>query len=71
MAEDQAVAFYGFSPVARDPEVLFKDHPTASGTNPKQDPFKFGDFPLPESELVQTVKEFAKVRGPRCIINIQ
>ena len=62
MTEDQNISFYGFTPVARDPEVLFKDHPTASGANPKQDPFKFDDFPLPDSKLVNIVKQFAKVR---------
>ncbi|KAJ2987169.1 hypothetical protein NUW54_g9508 [Trametes sanguinea] len=36
---------YGFAPVPRDPEVLFKDHPTASGPNPKQDLFVGGRLP--------------------------
>ena len=61
MSEDKAIEFYGFSPVARDPDVLFKDHPTASGSTPKQDPFQFADIPLPDSQLVQTVKAFVKV----------
>ena len=56
------VAFYGFTPVPRDPDVLFKDHPTASGPNPKQDDVEFKDFPLPDSPLVQNVKAFVKVR---------
>ena len=61
----QRVGFYGYTPVARDPDVLFKDHPTSSGANPKQDAFKFDDLPLPDSPLVRTVKEFVKVRfGP-------
>ena len=60
MSEDKVIEFYGFSPVARDPDVLFKVHPTASGSSPKQDPFKFSDIPLPDSQLVQTVKAFVK-----------
>ena len=53
---------YGFAPVARDPEVLFKDHPTASGPNPKQDLFTVDDFPLPDTPLVKEVRAFAQVR---------
>lgn len=52
---------YGYTPVPRDPDVLLMDHPTASGNNPKQDPFKFSDIPFPDSLLVQNVKEFVKV----------
>lgn len=58
---DQSVAFYGFTPVPRDPDVLFKDHPTASGDQPKQDVFKVTDFPLPDSALVREAKDFVKV----------
>ncbi|KAI0076981.1 cyanamide hydratase [Panus rudis PR-1116 ss-1] len=54
------VRFYGFMPVPRDPEVLFKDHPTASGPNPKQIPFSVESLPLPDSPVVQAVKEFVK-----------
>ncbi|KAH9049263.1 hypothetical protein EDB83DRAFT_2543207 [Lactarius deliciosus] len=54
------VAFYGFTAVPRDPDVLFKDHPTASGPNPKQDRFTAADFPLPDSELVRHVRQFVK-----------
>jgi len=54
------VAFYGFTPVPRDPDVLFENHPTASGDNPKQDSFEIKDIPLPDSPLVKTVKEFVK-----------
>ena len=53
---------YGFAPVPRDPEVLFKDHPTASGPNPKQDLFVADDFPLPDTPLVREVRAFAQVR---------
>ena len=53
---------YGLAPVARDPEVLFKDHPTASGPNPKQDLFTVDDFPLPDTPLVKEVRAFAQVR---------
>lgn len=55
------VAFYGFTPVPRDPDVLFKDHPTASGPNPKQDSFTADDFSFPDSPVVRAVKDFAKV----------
>jgi cyanamide hydratase len=56
------VAFYGFTPVPRDPDVLFKDHPTASGPNPKQDQFTVDDFNPPDSKVVQAVKSFVKVK---------
>ena len=55
------VKFYGFTPVVRDPDVLFKDHPTATGPNPKQLPYTVNDFPLPTSPVVTAVKEFVKV----------
>ncbi|KZT09145.1 cyanamide hydratase [Laetiporus sulphureus 93-53] len=54
------VAFYGFTPVPRDPDVLFKDHPTASGPNPKQELVVASDFPLPDSSVVRAVKDFVK-----------
>ena len=54
------IVFYGFTAVPRDPDVLFKDHPTASGPNPKQDLFTDADFPLPDSELIRQVRQFAK-----------
>ncbi|KAL4254694.1 Cyanamide hydratase [Abortiporus biennis] len=54
------VAFYGFSPVPRDPDVLFKDHPTASGETPKQDHFTASDIPFPDSPIVQEVKSFVQ-----------
>jgi cyanamide hydratase len=55
------VTFYGFTPVPRDPDVLFDGHPTASGDHPKQDAWEAKDFPLPDSPLVQEVKAFVKV----------
>lgn len=58
---EKDVVFYGFTPVPRDPDVLFKDHPTASGENPKQDLFESKDILLPDSPLVQKVKAFVKV----------
>ncbi|KAK7682007.1 hypothetical protein QCA50_014971 [Cerrena zonata] len=57
---DRNVKFYGFTPVVRDPDVLFKDHPTASGPNPKQLQLTVDDFPLPTSPVVTAVKEFVK-----------
>ena len=58
--EKNPVAFYGFTAVPSDPDVLFKDHPTASGPDPKQDRFTVADFPLPDSHLVKQVREFVK-----------
>ncbi len=55
------VAFYGFSPVVRDPDVLFHEHPTASGDHPKQDLFKAADFPAPDSPLAREIRKFAQV----------
>jgi len=57
---DNNTTFYGFTPVPRDPEVLFKDHPTASGDHPEQDPFEVKDFPLLDSKVVQEVRDFVK-----------
>ncbi|KAM6493109.1 hypothetical protein JOM56_011243 [Amanita muscaria] len=54
------VTFYGFTPVVRDPDVLFTDHPTASGDHPKQDAFTASDFPAPDSQLAIEVKKFAR-----------
>lgn len=54
------VSFYGFTPVPRDPDVLFKDHPTATGDHPKQDPFTIKDFPFPDSPVVREVKAFVQ-----------
>lgn len=62
-ADADKITFYGYTPVPRDPDVLFKDHPTASGAHPKQDSFEFNDFlPLPNSPLVQKAKAFVKDR---------
>ncbi|CAL1698239.1 unnamed protein product [Somion occarium] len=57
---DRNVKFYGFTPVPRDPDVLFKDHPTASGLNPKQLPFTVENLPLPKSSVVEAVRELVK-----------
>ncbi|KAG6910385.1 hypothetical protein DXG01_011100 [Tephrocybe rancida] len=57
---DPNIAFYGFTPVARDPDVLFDEHPTASGDHPKQDKYEVTDFPLPSSLVVREVKAFVQ-----------
>ena len=62
---DHNAEFFGFTAVPRDPEVLFKDHPTALGDHPKQDLFRVDDFPLPDSKVVREVNAFVKVRPPR------
>jgi cyanamide hydratase len=59
---DPNVERYGFTPVPRDPDLLFKNHPTAGGDHPKQDEFTVKDFPLPDSPLVQEVKKFVQVK---------
>lgn len=59
---DRNVEFYGFTPVPRDPEVLFQGHLTASGPNPKQDLFVVTDFPLPVSPVVREVEAFVEVQ---------
>ncbi|TFY66888.1 hypothetical protein EVG20_g4205 [Dentipellis fragilis] len=60
MTDRDNVTFYGFTAVPRYPEVLFKDHPTATGPNPKQDEFTVESIPLPDSEVVREVKAFVK-----------
>ena len=60
---DPNVIRYGYTPVPRDPDILFANHPTAFGPNPKQDPFLVQDIPLPDTALVKEVKEFVKVRN--------
>ncbi|KZV65262.1 cyanamide hydratase [Peniophora sp. CONT] len=59
-AESDPIAFYGFTPVPRDPDVLFKDHPTASGPSPKQDHFTVAEFSPPDSAVVRAVDGFVK-----------
>ncbi|KAF8589204.1 cyanamide hydratase [Ramaria rubella] len=51
---------YGFTPVPRDPEILLRGHPTASGFNPKQASYKLSDLLFPDSALVRKSKEFVK-----------
>ena len=61
---DPSITFYGFTPVPRDPQVLFLGHPTAIGDSPKQDPFTIEDFTIPESPIAQAVRKFVKVNLP-------
>ena len=68
MAADP-VAFYGFTPVPRDPDVLFLNHPTASGPNPKQNPWEAKDFPFPDSPPVHAVRDFVRVRINSLVIS--
>ncbi|KIY61293.1 hypothetical protein CYLTODRAFT_339672, partial [Cylindrobasidium torrendii FP15055 ss-10] len=51
------VTHYGFTAVPRDPDVLFRNHPTAGV---ERDELTVNDFPLPDSTLVQSVKAFVK-----------
>ncbi len=55
------VEFYGFTPVPRDPDVLFRDHPTANA--PATVLQTVEDYPFPESPLVREVETFVTV-GP-------
>ena len=64
---DADVKKYGFEEVVRDQDVLFKDHPTASGPSPKVDSLTYDEIPFPDTELVRKVKEFVKVSGLDCI----
>ncbi|KAH0579990.1 hypothetical protein H2248_002809 [Termitomyces sp. 'cryptogamus'] len=57
---DPNVAFYGFTPVPRDPDVLFDSHPTANSDHPKQDDYTVTDFPLPDSKIVREVRDFVQ-----------
>ena len=59
--KDEDVKKYGFEEVVRDQEILFKDHPTASGPNPKVDDLTYDQIPFPDTELVRKVVEFVKV----------
>ncbi|KAF7977876.1 hypothetical protein HWV62_2410 [Athelia sp. TMB] len=52
--------FYGFTAVPRDPEVLFKDHPTASGDSPQQARYDLAELSLPNSRVVREVEAFVK-----------
>ncbi|PSS35563.1 hypothetical protein EW026_g6338 [Hermanssonia centrifuga] len=60
MSSDKNIVKYGYTPVPRDPDVLFKDHPTASGLNPKQADFDLSELPFPESDLVSRSKAFVQ-----------
>lgn len=60
--EDADVKKYGFETVVRDQKLLFKDHPTASGPNPKVDNLTFDQIEFPNTELVKKAREFVKVR---------
>jgi len=57
---DRNVELYGFTAVPRDPEILFQNHPTATGEHPTQKACVVDDFPLPDSDVVRKVKAFAK-----------
>ncbi|KAG6899218.1 hypothetical protein C0993_012185 [Termitomyces sp. T159_Od127] len=63
------IVFYGFTPVVRDPDVLFDGHPTASGDHPKQDDYRVADFPLPDSEVVRKVKNFVQTYYLACLLH--
>ncbi|KAJ7730267.1 cyanamide hydratase [Mycena maculata] len=61
MGDPGNVARYGFTAVPRDPDVLFKDHPTASGDHPKQNLLTVNHFlPFPQSALVDQIRDFVK-----------
>ncbi|KAG5340046.1 hypothetical protein C0989_002982 [Termitomyces sp. Mn162] len=66
---DPNVAFYGFTPVPRDPDVLFDSHPTANGDHPKQDDYTVTDFPLPDSKIVREVRDFVQTYYLACLLH--
>ncbi|KAF8518142.1 cyanamide hydratase [Hysterangium stoloniferum] len=59
MSNDNIVK-YGYFPVPRDPDVLFKDHPTAGGPDPQQASYTLAEIPFPDSELVRRSKAFVE-----------
>lgn len=60
MSTDNNIEKYGYTPVPRDPDVLLKDHSTASGPNPKQADYDLSELPFPDSELVRRSKAFVE-----------
>ncbi|KAL4267349.1 Cyanamide hydratase [Pleurotus pulmonarius] len=61
------VEFYGFTPVPRDPEVLFRDHPTANA--PATVFQTVENYPFPESPLVREVETFVTRELDQLTIN--
>lgn len=57
---DVNIEKYGYTPVPRDPEVLFEGHPTASPPNVQQAAWKLDELPFPDTPLVQDSKYFVK-----------
>lgn len=58
--QDPNVAKHGWTAVPRDPEFLFKDHPTASGPTPQQADYPLSEIAFPTSALVERSKAFVK-----------
>ncbi|KAF7328715.1 Cyanamide hydratase [Mycena venus] len=54
------VAYYGFTAVPRDPDVLFKEHPTASGNHPQTRSVYCEGFPPPAVRPRRSSARFRK-----------
>lgn len=55
---DSNISFYGFTPVARNPEIIFDGHPTANVDEAPPTVLQVKDCPIPETEIVGQVREF-------------
>ncbi|KIJ33773.1 hypothetical protein M422DRAFT_264231 [Sphaerobolus stellatus SS14] len=58
------VTKYGYTPVPRDPNVLFENHPTGGGANPAQAAYSLdsSELKFPDTELVKKAKAFVKAK---------
>lgn len=59
---DANVVKYGYTPVPRDPDILFREHPTATGLVPKKADYSLDSTELafPDTELVRRSTTFVK-----------
>lgn len=58
MSQDKNVEKYGYTPVPRDPDVLFREHPTATGLVPQKADYSLDQLAFPDTELVRRSKAF-------------
>lgn len=61
-SSDANVVKYGYTPVPRDPDVLFREHPTATGLVPQKADYSLdsAELAFPDTELVRRSKAFVK-----------
>lgn len=55
---DPNITFYGFTPVARNPEIIFDGHSTANADQAPPTVLQVKDCPIPETKIVAQVREF-------------